>query len=88
MMCGDTLALETEHLPGDALLRPWMQGGKRLSPAESLTIIRERAAANIASLPLALKTLEPAETYPVLISPALRDLADECDRQTGGAAFI
>jgi len=86
-MCGDTLTLEEEVLAGDALLRPWMAGGKRLQPPESLATIRERAAAGIASLPPALRELEPTDSYPVTVSPALRALAEECDRRTGGAAF-
>jgi nicotinate phosphoribosyltransferase len=88
MMCGDTLTLETDVLPGEALLRPWMLGGKRMESSESLSVIRKRAAAGIANLPPALRTLEPGETYPVAVSPALRALAEECDRRTGGAALI
>jgi len=58
-----------------------MRGGKRLPDLETLTQARSRAAAELARLPDALRSLEPAPAYPVTVSERLRALADEVDRE-------
>jgi len=76
----DVVTLEADVQPGEPLLRPVMQGGRRLlSPP--LAEARARAAAQLARLPAPLRSLQPApQLYPVEISPALRALADAVDR--------
>jgi nicotinate phosphoribosyltransferase len=78
----DVVTLENDVQPGEPLLEPVMRGGRRL-PAPTLEASRKRALEQLARLPAALRALEPAaEPYRVEISPALRALADEVDRQT------
>ena len=78
---GDTVTREEEVLPGAPLLQAVMRGGKRLHPAESLTGVRERAARQLAQLPVHLQRLETAPPYPVTISPVLEALAHQADRE-------
>ena len=80
-MSGDILSVEGDRQPGEALIVPVMQGGKRLAPAESLATIRERAARELARLPEPLRRLAPFD-YPVAIAPALKTEAAEADRIT------
>lgn len=79
-MCGDTVTVEGDVRPGETLLRPYMKNGRRLEPAESLTAIRLRSAAELARLPATLAALGTEPAYAVTIAPALRELAAECDR--------
>jgi len=69
-MRGDTVARHDESLPGEPLLRPCMRGGVRLvAGREPLARVRERAAAELAALPPALRALERVEPgYPVQVS--------------------
>lgn len=80
---GDRVGLFDEPPDGEPLLRPCMQGGKRLPGAATLDEARAHCAAQLARLPDALRTLEPGRaTYPVEISGALRALAREVDAAT------
>jgi nicotinate phosphoribosyltransferase len=63
------------------LLEPVMRAGKRTGPLPQLTAIRERAAAELERLPAPLRSLQPAEPYPVEIAAALQELAREVDRR-------
>ncbi len=74
----DILGLDAEMHEGEPLLRPVMRHGRRLPGAPSLSAIRDHAAAQLERLPPALRRLEPMH-YPVVVSGALRRLADECD---------
>lgn len=56
------------------LLQLVMQGGSRLKPSSSLTEIRQRTAASVASLSLKIRQLDRPETFPVKISTALEDV--------------
>jgi nicotinate phosphoribosyltransferase len=82
-MRGDILSVETDRQQGETLITQVMRGGKRLGPAPTLQQIRERAAAELATLPEPLKRLE-AFDYPVTISDALHALAAEADRHNLG----
>jgi nicotinate phosphoribosyltransferase len=76
----DVVTLESDPQPGEPLLRPVMQEGRRL-PASGLAAARSHAAGQLARLPVALRALQPAaQPYTVQISPALRALADAVDR--------
>ena len=80
----DIVTVEGDTQTGSPLLVQVMRNGRRLHAPESLQTMRERAAAQLASLPERLKTLEAATTpYRVEISPALHKLAAQVDRMTG-----
>lgn len=84
-MAGDVLTLEDDVQEGEPLLRPVMRAGRRLELA-SLEQSRAHCAAELARLPGHLRRLEVAPAYPVEVSLALRNLAEEVDRReaTGG----
>jgi len=74
---GDTIAGVDEAIEGEPLLVPVMRGGERVSPAEALAAVRERAAGQRASLPQALRRPSPAgAAYRVDVSPSLRRQAE------------
>jgi nicotinate phosphoribosyltransferase len=82
----DCISLESAIELGEPLLAPVVQGGKRVQAGETLAAIRERTAAQLAALPEPLRRLDIAEpSYPVEISPALRDLASLMDRRFAGS---
>jgi nicotinate phosphoribosyltransferase len=75
-MAGDVVALADESLPGRPLLAPAMRAGRRVG-SEPLADLRERAAAELDSLPDGLRDLDAeAESgaYPVVCSDRLREL--------------
>lgn len=80
---GDLLTVEGDAAPGEPLLEPVMKSGKRVAPSPSLAAVRERALAQLALLPEALRSLEAASPYPVEVAPALQALAREVDAATG-----
>lgn len=85
-MLEDTLALETEEVPGTALLGSVMEGGRRLAPPQDLAGIRDYCAGQLAALPPSLTGLHSREAYPVCVSPAVMKLAaqlDELSRVSG-----
>ncbi|MDP1898097.1 MAG: nicotinate phosphoribosyltransferase, partial [Sulfurimicrobium sp.] len=82
-MVGDILALEQDRHPGEALLKPVMRGGKRLTPAASLAEARALAAAELARLPEGLRQLDKAAPYSMEVAQSLQDLARTLDRQHG-----
>ena len=75
----DTLALETEETAGVALLKPVMEGGRRLTAGPSLEKVRAHTAHNLASLPEALKQIPSAPSYRATISTGLGELARQVD---------
>ncbi len=78
---GDIIALRGESLPGEALLRPVMGGGRRTGPREALTSVRERFREEFARLPAPHKDLrEPAE-FPVRLSGGLQESQDRVIHQ-------
>jgi nicotinate phosphoribosyltransferase len=68
---GDTLGLASE---GTGLLQLVMSVGERLHSDDSLSVIRSRTDANVASLPSEIRDINYAGTTPVNISPALAEL--------------
>lgn len=80
-MSGDILTVDGEKEEGEPLLRPVMKAGRRLSPPAALTTLRERTKSALATLPQALRRLEPAPPYPVVIAEPLRRLAETVDAQ-------
>ncbi|MBM3356948.1 MAG: nicotinate phosphoribosyltransferase [Betaproteobacteria bacterium] len=85
----DVVSIEGDRQAGEPLLAPVMRNGKRLAAPESLKAMRERAAAQLARLPEALRALDAApEPYRVEIAPALRRLAEEVDRATSASPVL
>jgi len=75
----DTVTLVDEIQEGTPLIQPVMRGGKRVAPPSPLARLREQAISELAKLPKPLQQLEEGKTIPVIISPALRDLAESID---------
>ena len=80
-MAGDTLALEGHRKSGEPLLAPVMRNGRRLRDPESLADIKLRAKRELEHLPEPLQRLDADATYPVEVTPELRNLAAEVDRR-------
>jgi nicotinate phosphoribosyltransferase len=83
-LAGDTLAAWQEPLPGEPLLETVMRGGERTVELPDVHAARERARAQLESLPEALKALEPGGAYPVEVSDGVRELARRADAQHEG----
>lgn len=79
---GDTITIEGETQPGQPLLQPVMQGGRRLTPSPSIQEIRDHARMALAELPDTLRRLEQAAPYDVRIAETLEQLARQADRYT------
>ncbi|MBI3979059.1 MAG: nicotinate phosphoribosyltransferase [Chloroflexi bacterium] len=74
---GDIIATADEPRPApdaEPLLEPWMVGGRLTRPLPSLEEMRARHRAEKGSLPPAYRQLAGAPTYPVRLSPTLREL--------------
>ncbi|MBS0522560.1 MAG: nicotinate phosphoribosyltransferase [Proteobacteria bacterium] len=71
----DTVALLTEAIDGDPLLRPAMRGGRRVAGLPNLEGSRALAASQLQRLPEPHRALGFA-TYPVHMSRGLTDLAN------------
>jgi nicotinate phosphoribosyltransferase len=81
-MAVDILTVEDDPQEGEALLQPCLVAGKRIAPSSPLSELRQRAAAQLARLPEHLRQLRVDPPYPVTITPALQQLAQEVDRHT------
>lgn len=76
---GDTLALESDALEGDALLVPYLDSGRLTGTLPALGKIRDRAAVQREALPEGVRRLEDPETYPVRLSRRLEQLTESLD---------
>jgi len=76
---GDTLTLEGETAPGQALVVQVMKCGRRIALSDSLLSLRERVRAGLASLPPAYLDLGAQCSYPVEISSGIRHAAALAD---------
>lgn len=85
-MTGDVLTVEGDVREGEPLIRQFMKAGQRVSAGESLHDLRKRALAEIKRLPRSLLTLDHAPNYPVTVSEALRNLAQQVDAAQFGSA--
>lgn len=79
LMHSDLLALPDEDVSGEALLRPVMRGGTPLYALPALPDIRAHAREQLARLPPALYSLEPAPKFPLEISSGLQALTRQVD---------
>ena len=80
----DVIARSGECGRGEALLHPIILNGRLLEPLPTPDQARARAAAQLASLPSALRQLEPGEPWPVIFSRELRALFDQTRRNLLG----
>ena len=82
----DVIATANDEQPGEPLLRPIMEQGRRLAPSPALETIRKHLAAEVARLPEELRVLDPAppSRYDVRIAPALIELARTVDQRQLG----
>jgi nicotinate phosphoribosyltransferase len=81
VMTADTLALQHEVLPGDALLQPVIRGSMLLAPPPPLSEIRAYAQSQLAAMPAALRGLAPSAPLGVTVSAALQALARQVDER-------
>jgi nicotinate phosphoribosyltransferase len=85
-IAGDTLSLETDPQPGEALLVPVMRGGAVVdADLLDLGAARQLCRDDLARLPEALRAPTQCGFAPE-IAPALRRLASEIDRRVAGGA--
>jgi nicotinate phosphoribosyltransferase len=82
-MQGDVLTVEGDAQEGEPLIRPVMKNGRRIGDLPPLEDIRAHCADQLARLPDHLKRLENEPRYAAEVSPALRELAEQVDRETG-----
>jgi nicotinate phosphoribosyltransferase len=80
LMAGDVLTVEGDQQPGEPLIRPVLQGGRRIGVLPDLNEARQRCAAELDRLPPELRRLGTEPAYPVEVSQALRALAEAADR--------
>ena len=73
----DVVARSGECGRGEALLRPVMLGGHLIEPLPTLDQSRARAAQMLSRLPHALRELDPAEPWPVILSRELKALIEQ-----------
>ncbi|MBA2289127.1 MAG: nicotinate phosphoribosyltransferase [Chloroflexia bacterium] len=75
----DVLQLEQEPMPDNSrpLLNPIVTGGVRVAPELTVSDIRERALASLASLPAPLRELTVTQPYQVERSAGLQRLREE-----------
>lgn len=77
----DVVALEEELAPegGRALLQPWMENGELLLPSPTLDELRDRAIANLASLPDHIAELKTSLPYNVQFSDGISHLRESIE---------
>ena len=80
-MGADVVSLEEGEPIGEPLLELVMSAGKRTAPRATLDRVRAVAARNLRSLPVALRRLDSAPSYPVQIADDLVQLAGDVDRR-------
>lgn len=79
MIESDTLAPQSLTLPGKAMLEPVMRSGLLLGSPPTLPQIRGHVRAQVAALPLALRSLSQTRPFRLVVPAALRGLARQAD---------
>ena len=80
-MAIDVIGRADEPAQGQTLLRPIVRNGVLTEPLPDLSEIRALAARQMALLPAHLGHLETSPAYPVAVTEALRQLADDVDQR-------
>ncbi len=81
-MAKDVLSVENDTQDGEALIRAFMRGGKRIGSNPTLAAIKAHAARELGRLPTPLRRLELDSPYPVQVADALVKLTAEVDERT------
>jgi nicotinate phosphoribosyltransferase len=82
--CEDVLGLRDEQVQdGRPLLETVMEEGRRLRPAEGLSVIRARVVEQCAALPDGCRRLDRPAPYPVRRSPGVQSLQGLAESQAG-----
>jgi nicotinate phosphoribosyltransferase len=81
-IAGDVIALTSEMVDGEPLLRPIMRNGRRVSGLPDLEAAKRHAAGSLAQLPAPLRRLETLPV-PIEISRGIRMLAADMDKAAG-----
>ena len=76
----DLLTLKSEHASGIPLLHQIMRAGKRVGGPEQLHVGRERCIRMLEKLPVPLRSLINAGTFPVGLSAELSALCEKTRR--------
>jgi len=79
LICRDVLCCEDETFEGRALLWHVMDGGRRMAHPPPLTEVRDFCAEQLATLPIALSTLEHVRYSPAKVSDRQHALVAELD---------
>ena len=80
-MTGDTLGLRDEELPGERLLQAVLRQGRLIEPLPQISDIRAHAHAQREALPPAVRRLQDPEPFPLTISPEIRTVIANLDRE-------
>ncbi|MDL1971472.1 MAG: nicotinate phosphoribosyltransferase [Candidatus Desulfofervidaceae bacterium] len=73
----DIIALRSENLEGEPILKLVMKGGKKLQSPESLVAIRERFQQEFQTLDEVYKALENPKSFPVTLGPRLQKVQEQ-----------
>jgi len=85
---GDKIALDAEPANGGApLLAEVMRAGRRTSPAESVSALRDRCVSGLAHLPQRYRQINRAAVYPVCYSKRLESMLEKVRRRMRRSAL-
>jgi nicotinate phosphoribosyltransferase len=85
---GDKIALEGESdNGGESMLIAVMRGGRRVAPAESISVLRGRCISGLAQLPQKFLQINRTEVYPVRYSRQLKKMLERVRRRIRGSAL-
>jgi nicotinate phosphoribosyltransferase len=85
---GDKIALEGESdNGGESMLIAVMRGGRRVAPAESISVLRGRCISGLAQLPQKFLQINRTEVYPVRYSRQLKKMLEQVRRRIRGSAL-
>ena len=84
-IAGDTLTVEGDCQEGTPLLMAVMEGGRPIAASPSTQAVREHVRAQLAALPVRLRSLNRADPVVPTCSQALRALASQADAEADRA---
>jgi hypothetical protein len=64
-----------------------MRGGRRVAPAESISVLRGRCISGLAQLPQKFLQINRSEVYPVRYSQQLKKMLERVRRRIRGSAL-
>jgi nicotinate phosphoribosyltransferase len=73
----DSVALASEHVDAEPLLKMVMREGRRVGSSACLADVRSRCAEQLARLPESVRRLRQPESYPVIISSELKRMLED-----------